>query len=138
MIAQLVPNTKRPRLLRMDRQLWYNTGRETETSRNHFASQEDEKPTDQRVADLKKRAFDPDLLAKIFQFGRYMLVSSSREGSEPANLQGRWDEELLPNWGSKYTVNINTEMNYWPSEITNLTEMNEPLIQMVKLNLPHK
>ena len=91
-----------------------------------------EKPTDQRVADLKKRAFDPDLLAKIFQFGRYMLVSSSREGSEPANLQGRWDEELLPNWGSKYTVNINTEMNYWPAEVTNLSECHLPLFDMIR------
>ncbi len=91
-----------------------------------------EKPTDERVADLKNGAFDPDLLAKIFQFGRYMLVSSSREGSEPANLQGRWNEDLLPNWGSKYTVNINTEMNYWPAEVTNLSECHLPLFDMLK------
>jgi alpha-L-fucosidase 2 len=91
-----------------------------------------EKPTDVRVADLKKGASDQDLLAKIFQFGRYILVSSSRPGSEPANLQGRWDEELLPNWGSKYTVNINTEMNYWPAEVTNLSECHMPLFNMLK------
>jgi alpha-L-fucosidase 2 len=91
-----------------------------------------ERPTDERVADLKKGLPDVDLLSKIFQFGRYMLVSSSREGSEPANLQGRWNEELLPNWGSKYTVNINTEMNYWPSEVTNLSECHMPLFEMMK------
>ena len=90
------------------------------------------KPTDERVANLKKGLPDPDLLAKIFQFGRYILVSSSREGSEPANLQARWDEELLPNWGSKYTVNINTEMNYWPAEVTNLSECHMSLFRMLK------
>ncbi len=91
-----------------------------------------QKPTDERIADLKKGLPDPDLLAKIFQFGRYILVSSSRPGSEPANLQGRWDESLLPNWGSKYTVNINTEMNYWPAEVTNLSECHMPLFNMIR------
>ncbi len=91
-----------------------------------------EKPTDERIADLKKGIPDQDLLAKVFQFGRYILVSSSREGSEPANLQGRWNEDLLPNWGSKYTVNINTEMNYWPAEVTNLSECHLPLFDMLK------
>ncbi len=91
-----------------------------------------QKPTNERVADLKKGLSDPDLLAKIFQFGRYILVSSSRAGSEPANLQGRWDESLLPNWGSKYTVNINTEMNYWPAEVTNLSETHLPLFDMIR------
>jgi alpha-L-fucosidase 2 len=90
------------------------------------------KPTDERIADLKKGLPDPDLLAKIFQFGRYILVSSSRQGSEPANLQGRWNQDLLPNWGSKYTININTEMNYWPAEVTNLTETTPPLFNMIK------
>jgi alpha-L-fucosidase 2 len=90
------------------------------------------RPTDERIADLKNGLADQDLLAKIFQFGRYMLVSSSREGSEPANLQGRWNEDLLPNWGSKYTVNINTEMNYWPAEVTNLSECHLPLFNMMK------
>ena len=87
-----------------------------------------QKPTDERIADLKKGLSDPDLLAKIFQFGRYILVSSSRTGSEPANLQGRWNESLLPNWGSKYTININTEMNYWPAEVTNLSECSSAII----------
>jgi alpha-L-fucosidase 2 len=91
-----------------------------------------DKPTDVRVADLKKGIPDPDLLAKIFQFGRYILASSSRAGSEPANLQGRWNQDLLPNWGSKYTININTEMNYWPAEVTNLSECTSPLFNMIK------
>jgi alpha-L-fucosidase 2 len=91
-----------------------------------------QKPTNERIADLKKGQSDPDLLSKIFQFGRYILVSSSREGSEPANLQGRWNESLLPNWGSKYTININTEMNYWPAEVTNLSECHIPLFNMIR------
>ena len=91
-----------------------------------------ERPTDERIADIKNGLPDPDLLAKIFQFGRYILVSSSRNGSEPANLQARWNEDLLPNWGSKYTVNINTEMNYWPAEVTNLSECHMPLFDMLK------
>ena len=89
-------------------------------------------PTDERVAALKEGGDDPDLLAKIFQFGRYMLVSGSRDGSEPVNLQARWNQELLPNWGSKYTININTEMNYWPAEVTNLSECTGPLFSMIK------
>jgi len=91
-----------------------------------------QKPTDERVANLKKGLPDPDFLSKIFQFGRYMLVSSSRNGSEPANLQGRWSEAILPNWGSKYTININTQMNYWPAEVTNLSECHQPLFDLIK------
>jgi alpha-L-fucosidase 2 len=77
-------------------------------------------------------ANDPQLVALYFQFGRYLLISSSRPGGQPANLQGIWNYQLAPPWDSKYTVNINTEMNYWPSEVTNLTEMNGPLVQMVR------
>jgi alpha-L-fucosidase 2 len=91
-----------------------------------------EKPTDERVAGIKKGLPDPDLLAKIFQFGRYILASSSRTGGQPANLQGIWNEELLPNWGSKYTLNINYEMNYWPAEVTNLSECHLPMFTMMK------
>jgi len=89
------------------------------------------KPTDIRLEQFAK-GFDPQLVSLYFQFGRYLLISSSRPGGQPANLQGIWNDQLTPSWDSKYTVNINTEMNYWPSEITNLTEMNEPLIQMVR------
>ncbi len=89
------------------------------------------KPTDVRLAEFAK-GDDPQLVTLYFQFGRYLLISSSRPGGQPANLQGIWADQLYPAWDSKYTVNINTEMNYWPSEITNLTEMNEPLVQMLK------
>jgi len=88
-------------------------------------------PTDVRVAEFAS-GNDPQLVALYFQFGRYLLISSSRPGGQPANLQGIWADGLMPPWDSKYTVNINTEMNYWPSELTNLTEMNEPLVQMIK------
>jgi alpha-L-fucosidase 2 len=88
-------------------------------------------PTDVRLDQFAK-GNDPHLVALYFQFGRYLLISSSRPGGQPANLQGIWTDQLMPAWDSKYTVNINTEMNYWPSEITNLTEMNEPLIRMVQ------
>jgi alpha-L-fucosidase 2 len=87
--------------------------------------------TDIRLAQFAK-GNDPQLVSLYFQFGRYLLISSSRPGGQPANLQGIWNNELTPPWDSKYTVNINTEMNYWPSEITNLSEMNEPLVQMVR------
>ena len=88
-------------------------------------------PTSVRVEQFA-HGDDPQLVALYFQFGRYLLISSSRPGGQPANLQGIWNYQLYPSWDSKYTVNINTEMNYWPSEITNLSEMNEPLIQMVR------
>jgi alpha-L-fucosidase 2 len=90
-----------------------------------------QKPTNERIAGLKKDQPDADLLGKVFQFGRYILVSSSRKGSEPANLQARWGESVLPNWGSKYTININTQMNYWPAEITNLSECHQPLFDLI-------
>ncbi|MES2376514.1 MAG: glycoside hydrolase family 95 protein [Bacteroidota bacterium] len=89
------------------------------------------KPTDVRLADFAT-GNDPELVELYFQFGRYLLISSSQPGGQPANLQGIWNKEMSPPWGSKYTININTEMNYWPSEVTNLAEMHEPLIQMVK------
>jgi len=87
-------------------------------------------PTDERVraADLAK---DPALAALYFQYGRYLLLCSSRPGTQPANLQGIWNDSLTPPWGSKYTININTQMNYWPAEVTNLAECAEPLFAMV-------
>jgi alpha-L-fucosidase 2 len=75
---------------------------------------------------------DPQLVALYFQFGRYLLISSSEPGGQPATLQGIWNNEMLPPWDSKYTININTEMNYWPSEITNLSEMQQPLFSMLQ------
>jgi len=88
-------------------------------------------PTNIRVRDFSK-TLDPNLVALYYQFGRYLLIASSQPGGQPANLQGIWNAQLFPAWDSKYTVNINTEMNYWPSEISNLSETNEPLIQMIK------
>lgn len=88
-------------------------------------------PTNVRLEQFA-RGNDPQFVALYFQFGRYLLISSSRPGGQPANLQGIWNKDLYPPWDSKYTVNINTEMNYWPSEITNLSELNEPLLQMVR------
>lgn len=90
-----------------------------------------QKPTDERIADFT-RGTDPQLVELYFQFGRYLLISSSRPGTQPANLQGIWNQQMSPPWDSKYTLNINAEMNYWPAQLTNLPEMHEPLIQMVK------
>lgn len=88
-------------------------------------------PTDKRVADFAS-GNDPQLVSLYFQFGRYLLISSSRPGCQPANLQGIWNYQMKPPWDSKYTVNINTEMNYWPAEPTNLSEMHEPLFSMLE------
>lgn len=90
-----------------------------------------EKPTNVRIAEFVQ-GNDPALLSLYFQFGRYLLITSSAPGSQPANLQGKWNEKLSPPWDSKYTVNINTEMNYWPAEVTALPEMHQPLFNMLK------
>jgi len=88
-------------------------------------------PTDERVRRFAD-GNDPALAALYFQYGRYLLISSSRPGSQPANLQGIWNDSLNPPWGSKYTININTEMNYWPAEVTALAECAEPLFGLIK------
>ncbi len=88
-------------------------------------------PTDKRMLGLENNS-DPCLAALAYNFGRYVLISSSRPGTQPANLQGIWNEDMNPSWDSKYTTNINTEMNYWPVESGNLSECAEPLITMVK------
>jgi alpha-L-fucosidase 2 len=87
-------------------------------------------PTDQRPAQFLQ-GLDPHLATLYFQYGRYLLISSSRPGTQPANLQGIWNHLMTPPWESKYTININTEMNYWPVETTNLSECHEPLLRMV-------
>ncbi|HEU0125269.1 MAG TPA: glycoside hydrolase family 95 protein [Flavobacterium sp.] len=89
------------------------------------------KPTNERIRDFSKQ-FDPQLAALYFQFGRYLLISSSQPGGQPANLQGIWNDMVTPPWDSKYTTNINAEMNYWPAQVTNLQEMHEPFVQMAK------
>lgn len=88
-------------------------------------------PTDERLKNFRN-VDDPQLAALYFQFGRYLLISSSQPGGQPANLQGIWNAGMYPPWDSKYTININAEMNYWPAEKTNLAELHEPFLQMVK------
>jgi alpha-L-fucosidase 2 len=91
-----------------------------------------EKPTDERFIALRAGGSDINLEALAFQFGRYILASSSRAGGQAANLQGIWNEAILPPWGSKYTANINVEMNYWPAEVCNLVECHQPLFDLIK------
>jgi alpha-L-fucosidase 2 len=90
-----------------------------------------QRPTDERIKDFAA-GNDPQLAALYFQFGRYLLISSSRPGCQPTNLQGLWNDSTNPPWGSKYTININTEMNYWPAETCNLSECIEPLVAMIQ------
>jgi len=88
-------------------------------------------PTDERLR-LEPESSDPSFAALVFQYGRYLLTSCSRQGGQPANLQGIWNDKLRPPWDSKYTCNINTEMNYWPAEVTNLSECHEPLLSALE------
>ncbi|MGN1020251.1 MAG: glycosyl hydrolase family 95 catalytic domain-containing protein [Aristaeellaceae bacterium] len=94
-------------------------------------------PTDARLKRFAQGSEDPGLINLYFQYGRYLLACSSRPGSLPANLQGLWNESFEPAWGSKYTININTQMNYWPAEICNLSEMHQPLFDHMLRMLPH-
>lgn len=100
-------------------------------SLNLAATEASKAETHERVRNFFKGT-DQNLVALMFQFGRYLLISSSQPGGQPANLQGIWNNQLMAPWDGKYTVNINTEMNYWPAEVTNLSETHQPLIQMVK------
>jgi alpha-L-fucosidase 2 len=86
-------------------------------------------PTDERIRQ-SPTTDDPSLAALYFQYGRYLLIACSRPGSQPANLQGIWNDKTFAPWGGKYTININTEMNYWPAEPTDLPELVEPLIAL--------
>jgi len=88
-------------------------------------------PTDRRVR-RGEAGDDPSLAALYFNYARYLLIGCSRPGSQPANLQGIWNDAINPPWGGKYTININTEMNYWPAESTNLPECVEPLVNMLR------
>ncbi|MEX0324360.1 MAG: glycoside hydrolase N-terminal domain-containing protein [Puniceicoccaceae bacterium] len=88
-------------------------------------------PTDERLNRYQSNP-DPDFASLLFQYGRYLLIASSRPGGQPANLQGLWNDSIAPPWDSKYTININTEMNYWPAELTNLSECHEPLFEMLR------
>src|SRR6185436_9482984 len=88
-------------------------------------------PTDERIEKFAS-SNDPSFVALYLQYGRYLLISSSRPGTRPANLQGIWNDLLNPPWSSKYTTNINAEMNYWPAEALNLSPMHEPLFKMIE------
>jgi alpha-L-fucosidase 2 len=88
-------------------------------------------PTDERLEKFKKEANDPQLLSLYFQYGRYLLISSSRPGDLPANLQGLWADGLVPPWSADYHININIQMNYWPVEVTNLSECHLPFLAFI-------
>ena len=89
-------------------------------------------PTDERLQRAKEGEEDQELINLYFQYGRYLLIASSRENSLPANLQGLWNQDMRPAWDSKYTININTQMNYWPAEICNLAECHLPLFDLIE------
>lgn len=104
-------------------------------NRVHFnlaGSDQSSLPTDERLRKYTAGAADVSLESLYFQYGRYLLISSSRTPAAPANLQGLWNKELRAPWSSNYTININTQMNYWPAEVCNLTEMQQPLYQLIK------
>ena len=94
-------------------------------------------PTDERLKLAKEGQVDIGLSKLYFDFGRYLLISSSREGSLPATLQGIWNQSMRPPWDSKYTININTQMNYWPAEVCNLSECHLPLFDLIKTMVPN-
>jgi len=88
-------------------------------------------PSNERLKGYSNGAYDPGLEMLYFQFGRFLLISCSRDGGPPANLQGIWNKDLRAPWSSNYTININTQMNYWPAEVTNLSEMHTPLLNFI-------
>ena len=92
----------------------------------------DDVPTDERILRAKDRPADIGLSKLYFDYGRYLLISCSREGGLPATLQGIWNKDFLPPWESKYTVNINLQMNYWPAEVCNLSECHKPVFELIK------
>lgn len=107
------------------------------TMKLEISDKENDLPTDIRKINFEESDDDNGLLELYFNYGRYLLISCSREGCLPANLQGLWNEKFTPSWDSKYTININTEMNYWPAEICNLSSCHKPLFDMIKRMLPN-
>lgn len=109
---------------------------ELHLERDNNSTSHDDLPTGERLALASAApggalAFDPGLAATLFNFGRYLLIASSRAGTLPTNLQGIWNDLIQPPWSSNYTININTQMNYWPVEVANLAELHEPLFDLV-------
>lgn len=88
-------------------------------------------PTDERLKQFKEKE-DQELITQLFQFGRYLMIAGSRGEGQPLNLQGLWNDQVLPPWNSGYTLNINLEMNYWPAEVTNLSECHQPLFKLIE------
>lgn len=102
-------------------------------------SAHDDLPTDQRLKRSTEGSMDPQLAELLFHYGRYLMIAGSRPGTQPLNLQGIWNNDVHPPWGSKYTININIEMNYWVAEVCNLAECHEPLLRLVgELQAPGK
>lgn len=97
-----------------------------------LTEQENENPTDVRLQQLREGKADPGLFTLFFDYNRYLMIASSRQGSQPANLQGIWNGSVRPVWSSNWTININTEMNYWPTCPCNMTECYEPLLTMLE------
>ena len=95
-------------------------------------SEYDAVPTDVRIGEAREGKVDKGLSKLYFDFGRYLLIACSREGTLPATLQGIWNKDMLPPWDCKYTININTQMNYWPAEVCNLSECHMPLFEQIK------
>lgn len=106
-------------------QLFNRVGMQLPTTTTSFL------PTDERMESIQSKT-DPQMASLLYQFGRYLLISSSRPGTQPTNLQGIWNKDMNPKWDSKYTTNINTEMNYWLAESANLSELTQPLFQMIE------
>ncbi|MEP6845163.1 MAG: glycoside hydrolase family 95 protein, partial [Panacibacter sp.] len=99
---------------------------------NNNESSKNNLPTDERLEAYTKGGNDDGLEALYFQYGRYLLIASSRTRNVPANLQGIWNKEMRPPWSANYTTNINLQMNYWPSEVTNLSEMHQPMFDLLE------
>lgn len=112
-------------------QRYFNRVRFDLSPTEHGLSDAAKLPTDERLIQFRS-VNDPQLVTLYYQYGRYLLISSSQPGSQPANLQGIWNNKMRPPWDSKYTININAQMNYWPAERTNLAELHEPFLRMVK------
>jgi len=111
------------------RRLFGRVELELDSEESHWR---DQLSTDARLARVKAGDLDLGLVVDHFQYGRYLLMGSSRPGTLPANLQGIWNDAFIPAWDSKFTININTEMNYWPAEVANLAECHEPLFDLIE------
>ena len=99
---------------------------------NNNANSKESLSTEERLAEYSKGSSDDGLEALYFQYGRYLLISSSRTRDVPANLQGIWNKDMRPPWSANYTTNINLQMNYWPSEVTNLSELHQPYFDLLE------